>query len=102
MGADAGDMVFVIADQRRTVNHILGLLRLELARPPVGEGGLNFLWITEFPLFESVTDSGEPIPAHHPSLCRILMILRCWILPQVQNIYQFDLKPMTLFLTDGN
>ena len=66
MGADAGDMVFVIADQRRTVNHILGLLRLELARPPVGEGGLNFLWITEFPLFESVTDSGEPIPAHHP------------------------------------
>ena len=66
MGADAGDMVFVIADQRRTVNHILGLLRLEIARPPVGEGGLNFLWITEFPLFESVTDSGEPIPAHHP------------------------------------
>jgi len=66
MGANLGDMVFVIADQRRTVNHILGLLRLELARPPVGEGGLNFLWITEFPLFESVTDSGEPIPAHHP------------------------------------
>ncbi|MBT94664.1 MAG: aspartate--tRNA ligase [Acidimicrobiaceae bacterium] len=66
MGAKEGDMVFVIADQRRTVNHILGLLRLELARPPVGEGGLNFLWITEFPLFESVTDSGEPIPAHHP------------------------------------
>ena len=66
MGANSGDMIFVIADQRRTVNHILGLLRLELARPPVGEGGLNFLWITEFPLFESVTDSGEPIPAHHP------------------------------------
>ena len=66
MGANSGDMIFVIADQRRTVNHILGLLRLELARPPVGEGGLNFLWITEFPLFESVTDSGDPIPAHHP------------------------------------
>ncbi len=66
MGANSGDMIFVIADQRRTVNHILGLLRLELARPPIGEGGLNFLWITEFPLFESVTDSGEPIPAHHP------------------------------------
>ena len=66
MGANSGDMIFVIADQRRTVNHILGLLRLELARPPVVEGGLNFLWITEFPLFESVTDSGEPIPAHHP------------------------------------
>ena len=64
--AKQGDMIFIIADQRRVVNHILGLLRLELARPPVGEGGLNFLWITEFPLFESITETGEPIPAHHP------------------------------------
>ncbi|MBB33491.1 MAG: aspartate--tRNA ligase [Acidimicrobiaceae bacterium] len=66
MEAKEGDMIFVIADQRRVVNHILGLLRLEIARPPVGEGGLNFLWITEFPLFESIADSGMPIPAHHP------------------------------------
>jgi aspartyl-tRNA synthetase len=24
------------------------------------------LWITEFPLFESIGDHGRPIPAHHP------------------------------------
>ena len=66
MEASEGDMVFVIADERRLVNHILGLLRLEIARPPVDEGGLNFIWITEFPLFESISDSGMPVPAHHP------------------------------------
>ena len=36
------------------------------ARPPVNEGGLNFCWIDDFPLFEGLTDDGSPIPAHHP------------------------------------
>ena len=45
---------------------ILGLLRLELGRPPITEGGLNFVWVTEFPLFESIDDQGRPIAAHHP------------------------------------
>ena len=35
-----------------TVRHVLGLLRLELGRPPVNEGGLHFLWVVDFPLFE--------------------------------------------------
>lgn len=65
LGAGAGDLVLIIADERRTVNRILGLLRLELGRPPVNEGGLHFLWVTEFPLFEAIED-GHPIPAHHP------------------------------------
>jgi len=65
LGASSGDMVFLIADSRRVANKVLGLLRLELGRPPVNEGGFNFLWITEFPLFEEVID-GNPIPAHHP------------------------------------
>lgn len=63
--ADEGDMVFLIADTRRVANKVLGLLRLELGRPPVDEGGLQFLWVTDFPLFEEVVD-GNPIPAHHP------------------------------------
>jgi len=65
LGAESGDMVFLIADRRRVANRILGLLRLELGRPPVNEGGFHFLWITDFPLFEDVID-GNPIPAHHP------------------------------------
>ena len=46
--------------------HVLGLLRLELGRPPVNEGGFHFLWVVDFPLFEALDDEGNPIPAHHP------------------------------------
>jgi aspartyl-tRNA synthetase len=64
--AAPGDMVFLVADERPLVRHVLGLLRLELGRPPVNEGGLHFLWVVDFPLFESLGDGGKPIPAHHP------------------------------------
>ncbi|HVM05563.1 MAG TPA: aspartate--tRNA ligase [Acidimicrobiales bacterium] len=66
LGAEAGDLLLLVADERPTVNHVLGLLRLELGRPAVNAGGLHFLWVTEFPLFEGVGDDGSPIPAHHP------------------------------------
>lgn len=64
--AEPGDLLLVVADERPVVRHVLGLLRLELGRPPVNEGGLHFLWVTEFPLFEALDDRGRPIPAHHP------------------------------------
>lgn len=65
--AAAGDMLYLVADDWATTCHILGLLRLELARPAVDEGGLKFLWVVDFPLFESVDETtGQPVPAHHP------------------------------------
>lgn len=65
--AVAGDMLFLVADERIKVRHVLGLLRLELGRLPVHEGGLNFLWVVDFPLFEDVdAETGKPISAHHP------------------------------------
>ena len=64
--AAPGDMVFLVADERRMVRHVLGLLRLELGRPPVNDGQRHFLWIVEFPLFEAIADDGSPVPAHHP------------------------------------
>ena len=66
LGAETGDLLLLVADERILVRHVLGLLRLELARPPVSEGGLHFLWVTEFPLFEGLDEEGRPIPAHHP------------------------------------
>lgn len=65
-GAKPGDLLLLVADDRPKVCHVLGLLRLELGRPPVTEGGLQFLWVVDFPLFESLDDSGNPVPAHHP------------------------------------
>ncbi len=66
LDARPGDMVFLVADERRMVRHVLGLLRLELGRPPVNDGSLNYLWVVDFPLFEGLTAEGEPIPSHHP------------------------------------
>jgi aspartyl-tRNA synthetase len=66
LGGEPGDMLFLVADHRHVVRHVLGLLRLELGRPPVTEGGFNFLWVVDFPLFEGLGDDGSPIPAHHP------------------------------------
>jgi aspartyl-tRNA synthetase len=64
--AESGDLLLLVADERRAVRHVLGLLRLELGRPPVTEGGLQFLWVVDFPLFEALGEDGSPIPAHHP------------------------------------
>jgi aspartyl-tRNA synthetase len=66
LSASPGDLVLLVADERSVVRHVLGLLRLELGRPPVTEGGLNFLWVVDFPLFEGLGDEGTPVPAHHP------------------------------------
>jgi aspartyl-tRNA synthetase len=64
---ESGDLLLLVADERPAVCHVLGLLRNELGRPPVSEGGFHFLWITEFPLFDGVDEvTGRPVPAHHP------------------------------------
>jgi aspartyl-tRNA synthetase len=66
LASEPGDLALLVADARPVVRHVLGLLRLELGRPPVTEGGLNFLWVVDFPLFEGLDDDGSPVPAHHP------------------------------------
>jgi aspartyl-tRNA synthetase len=65
-GATPGDLLLLIADERRTVQLVLGLVRLELGRRPVSDGGYHFLWVVEFPLFEGIGEDGTPVPAHHP------------------------------------
>ena len=64
-GAGAGDLVLVVADQWARACTVLGGLRLELGRPPLSEGPLRLLWVTDFPLFEA-DETGRPTPAHHP------------------------------------
>jgi len=66
LSAEPGDLLLLVADERVTVRRILGLLRVELGRPPVSEGGFRFVWVTAFPLFEGMGDDGRPVPAHHP------------------------------------
>jgi len=61
-----GDLLLLVAGERPTVNRTLGVLRLEIGRPPVTEGGRCFIWVTDFPLFEGFDDTGGAIAAHHP------------------------------------
>jgi aspartyl-tRNA synthetase len=66
MGAQAGDLLLLVAGERPMVRNVLGTLRLDLGRPPISEG-LEFLWVVDFPLFEAIDkDTGRPVPAHHP------------------------------------
>ncbi|HLI15362.1 MAG TPA: aspartate--tRNA ligase [Acidimicrobiales bacterium] len=65
-GALAGDLVLVVAGEHRRACEVLGQLRLDLGRPPIGEGPLRFCWVVDFPLFEGLDEQGRPVAAHHP------------------------------------
>jgi aspartyl-tRNA synthetase len=65
--AAAGDLLLIVADEWVNTCHVLGLLRLELGRPPISEGGQQVLWVVDFPLFESIDGvTGLPVSAHNP------------------------------------
>lgn len=66
LGGKPGDLLMLIADEERLTNHVLGNLRLEIARPAISEGGLAAVWVTDFPFFDSIAPDGTPVPAHHP------------------------------------
>ena len=62
-----GDLLLLVADEWRRTTHVLGLLRLELGRPPIAEGGVQVRWVIDFPLFEEIDEvTGRPVPAHNP------------------------------------
>jgi len=66
MSGEEGDLLLLVADQWSTVCHVLGLVRLEIGRLPINEGGFHFLWVIDFPLFEGTDEKGNPSSSHHP------------------------------------
>ncbi|MEA4900419.1 aspartate--tRNA ligase [Desulfitobacterium sp.] len=68
MRGETGDILFFVADKESVVADALGHLRLELANRLglIPEGALNFLWVTEFPLFEWDEDEKRYVAIHHP------------------------------------
>lgn len=65
-GAEVGDLVLVVADEYAQACRVLGALRVTLGSPPVGEGPHQYVWVTEFPLFEGIDEEGNLQAAHHP------------------------------------
>ena len=68
LGAEKGDVVFIISDKTRKALSIMGALRLIIAKELdiIPENKWNYLWITEMPFFEEDEDTGEYVAAHHP------------------------------------
>jgi len=65
---EEGDLIFMAADQVDTVNGSLDALRRQLAHDfnLVHEDHLDFLWITDFPLFSWDAEEKRLDSLHHP------------------------------------
>jgi aspartyl-tRNA synthetase len=69
LGAVDGDVVMIVADaDGQVVFDALGALRLETASKLgiIPQDKFNFLWVTEFPLFEYSKEDGRYCAKHHP------------------------------------
>jgi aspartyl-tRNA synthetase len=67
-GALDGDLVLLVADREKRANVVLDGLRRHMAErlALIPEGRWNFLWVTEFPVFEWSEDDGKWDAQHHP------------------------------------
>ena len=62
--AEAGDLILILAGQG--IEAPLGALRLEVAkRENLARDEWNFLWVTDFPMFE-LNEEGSITSSHHP------------------------------------
>lgn len=68
LGAQQGDVVFIVSDKARRALTIMGALRLVIAKEldMIPKDKWNYLWITEMPFFEQDEETGEWVAAHHP------------------------------------
>ena len=67
LGAEKGDVIFIVADKISTVLTTLGALRLKVAKVlDIIPDEFKFLWIVDFPFFEYDEESGEWLAMHHP------------------------------------
>ena len=67
-GAEDGDLILMVADQRQVANEALGRLRLEAAELAdlIPKQENNFLWVVDFPLLEYDHDQKRHVAVHHP------------------------------------
>ncbi len=67
-GGEPGDMVFIVAGTQSVVAAALGALRVEIAKREklFDPNQFNFLWVTEFPMFEHNAEDNRWYSMHHP------------------------------------
>lgn len=83
--AKAGDIVFMIADEKKVTERVLGQLRLELARNLnlVNKGDFVLCWVVDFPMFEYDEEEKRLKSHHHP-----------FTMPQKESIPFLNSEPL--------
>lgn len=68
MNGETGDILVFVADRPQIVFDSLGALRQEVAKKLnlIPKDRFNFLWVTDFPLFDYDEESGRYVAKHHP------------------------------------
>ena len=68
LGMENNDMVLIIADKKNVAQTALGALRVKLGKELnlIDESKFNFLWVTNFPMFEYSESENRYVAAHHP------------------------------------
>ena len=68
LNIEENDLVLIVADKKKTVYASLGALRNKLGRELglIDEDKYNFLWVTNFPMFEYSEEEDRFVAAHHP------------------------------------
>lgn len=66
--ANVGDILVFVADKKSVVADSLGALRIKLGKELdlIDQSLFNFLWVTDWPLFEYSEDDNRYYAAHHP------------------------------------
>ena len=66
--AQAGDIIFFVADKPKAVYDIMGRLRLHFGKSLnlIDESKHNLLWVVDFPMFEYSEEEGRYMAMHHP------------------------------------
>ncbi|MFL6245754.1 MAG: aspartate--tRNA ligase, partial [Thermoanaerobaculia bacterium] len=72
--ANENDLALVVAGKNTIVWDVLSTLRLKIAKEEklIPEERWNFLWVTDFPLFEWDEESGRYFARHHPFTSPVL------------------------------
>ncbi len=67
-GAEAGDIIFFVADKPGLVYDIMGRLRLHFGKTLnlIDDRKHNLLWVVDFPMFEWSEEEGRFMAMHHP------------------------------------
>jgi aspartyl-tRNA synthetase len=68
LGAEEGDLLLLVADQRRVTDAVLGQMRLDLGErfDLIDEGEDRLVWIVDWPLLEWNAEEKRWDPLHHP------------------------------------